>query len=222
MPDGLNTLTFNQWVELVFDRPVNQSIWDDRRLDDFTAAPSILVDYIARLFRGAYQLPERFSLEQISQGLDWVKSSGHSDWILALAESSVDWTIRRECLMSIFDVFDGLFVKHCVNQLGHLQRSGDPYPLNSTCYMWWDTFPMVMGVGASEANAFIEAELHVLERTLYLNSEPCVESALHGLAHLLPNTAGAAATVDQFLATSPQLSPALHEYALRAREGAVQ
>lgn len=64
--------------------------------------------------------------------------------------------------------------------------------------------------------------LHVLTRTLRLESEPCREAALHGLGHWhLRYPEQAAAIIRDWLAGRPAISPELHRYALQAATGCV-
>lgn len=64
--------------------------------------------------------------------------------------------------------------------------------------------------------------LHVMERTLRLESEPCREGALHGLGHwCLEYPERTREVIDRWLAERPAISPEIFAYAHLARAGRV-
>jgi hypothetical protein len=67
-----------------------------------------------------------------------------------------------------------------------------------------------------------DAILHVMARTLRLESEACREGALHGLGHWhRAHPDRTARIIDEWLAGDPPISPELRQYALSARCGCV-
>ena len=67
-----------------------------------------------------------------------------------------------------------------------------------------------------------DAILHVMARTLRLESEACRESALHGLGHWhRAHPDRTTRIIDGWLAGAPRISPELRQYALGARRGCV-
>jgi hypothetical protein len=85
--------------------------------------------------------------------------------------------------------------------------------------MWWDIFPF-WGEMVSQPK-FDDLFLDVMQATLKLNSDPCRESALHGLAHFPSRREVVGEIITQFLADNPHLRPELREYAMRAEFGDV-
>lgn len=68
-----------------------------------------------------------------------------------------------------------------------------------------------------------DAILHVMARTLRLESEACREGALHGLGHWRRAHPDRTTTIiDEWLAGDPIISPELRQYALSARGGCIQ
>jgi hypothetical protein len=64
--------------------------------------------------------------------------------------------------------------------------------------------------------------LHVMERTLRLESEPCREGVLHGLGRWrLEYPERTRAIIDRWLAERPAISPELYAYAWSARDGRI-
>ena len=69
----------------------------------------------------------------------------------------------------------------CAHHLSHLDQIGQkPVPLNSTCYMWWEAFPVG---GETRREDLDEACLEIMAQTLAIPHCACQESALHGLSH---------------------------------------
>jgi hypothetical protein len=86
-------------------------------------------------------------------------------------------------------------------------------PLNSVCYMFWDS--SLLSTGGLDA-------LRVMEKSLYLKNVACVESGLHGLGHAFyKNEKFVETAIDQFLASQPNTDEKLMTYAMNARRGYV-
>ena len=88
--------------------------------------------------------------------------------------------------------------------------------------MWWDSgiYPNRAHPVARESDFEI---LGVMEATLYISSDACVESAIHGLGHWKRDyPAEVCAVVDRLCSASATLSPGLTTYARAAREGMIQ
>ena len=67
-----------------------------------------------------------------------------------------------------------------------------------------------------------DAILLVMARTLRLDSEACREGALHGLGHWhRAHPDRTTRIVDEWLASGPEISPELRQYAFSARSGCV-
>src|SRR5437667_652179 len=69
-------LTFQQWVEYVFDRPLSDPAWywshdeDGEDLNWWQPDPTTLVDYLTRLFEEPAFLADRYTPEQLNQEWD--------------------------------------------------------------------------------------------------------------------------------------------------------
>jgi hypothetical protein len=89
--------------------------------------------------------------------------------------------------------------------------------------MWWDILPCYPDLDAPEVDPADAEVLDVMRRTLELDSEVCIQSALHGLGHWHYTHRGAQEIIDTFLAErGDELRPDLAEYAQAARIGMVQ
>jgi hypothetical protein len=213
-------IPFDRWLDYLFGAPVGPSGF--RESDDWwdeSGDPALAVAYLTRLFEGAGDLLGRYPEEQIDRG--WWFLLGESGHLQPLFGDAVGWDARRKALLTIEQLFARLFLPACSGYLGHLDAGPEPpAPLNSSCYMWWDLFP-TWGGGAG-ADPVADAVLEVLAGMLRLESEACREAALHGLGHWHLNyPERAAAIVDEWLATDPNISVELRRYAASARAGCV-
>jgi hypothetical protein len=209
--------TFEQWIDGIFDHPVTEPAWFwgpgtdtcDEEDDDTN------VEYLARLFAGSDHILRRFDNAQVDQGLNMIVNNSCSDHAYSIVAGHAAWPARRRAIQSIYDVYARLFASRCEEGLGHLDEADNP--LNTICYMWWDVFP-ARSAPKDEADEYIS----VLERSLSLTHQACLEGALHGLGHwhhVLPERVES--IVDQFLLKRNDLREELVQYARRARKGAV-
>jgi hypothetical protein len=212
--------TFDEWVLYVFDNPPNYR-WFDLLGDWGVCPPATLVQYLTRLFENSSELLQPFSNAQLNQSF-WFLLSVDSDAQQAMFDMNVPWPERRRCFRAIYTLFDQCLAKRCSPYLSHINESSEN-PLNSACYMWWDLFP-AWGQPNDPHNAEIDDELlKIMQRILWLDSDACRESALHGLGHWsrrYPDRVKA--IVDEFLDDHPQLRPELRRYANGACTGCIQ
>jgi hypothetical protein len=223
-----NELNFADWIEYVFDRPTKREYWyfeidqDGNSLNWWEGSPQTIVDYLTRLFTAPDHLMDRYSREQVAQAFWFIASMSGSKYTLALYDESVPWQARERCINSISTLFDRLFAKHCSAKRGHPNEPDQDDPLDGICYMWWDVFRTMEAPANSEEIKVEKAFQYIMELTLYLPSESCTLSALHGLGHqakYFPDAAGA--IIEKFLGSNPSISTGLRRYTQQARTGAV-
>jgi hypothetical protein len=172
----------------LFGRPVCRHPADRKLLEGENYLDSgpdavVFVRQMSRLFRDFGRLAEPFSPEQIEQGLWFVL--GHPFWLPSMLEDRrvlPEW--RDECLRSMIHPFRDYY----------LQRE-DSFA-GTAFYMWWDLL-----LAHTQEGARLEIEtiaVDVLRQILRLPSKGCQFAALHGLNHMHPSPAAAAA-VRQYL-----------------------
>ena len=201
------------WIKYAFDRPTTWPLWcNDTNLVDFEAPPEILVAIFGQTFaRSGIDLLV-FSDAQVSHGLKYIFDNGVSNAFLAFADDELPERLRVHSIAQIKHLYRDCFAKRCANILSHLDEPGGE-ELNSLCYMLWDISPLL-----SSQDVLLE----VLEDALYIPHDACIESALHGLGHLVDRRDRAEEIIDRFLARTPHLRPELMQYAKAARSGCVQ
>jgi hypothetical protein len=211
---------FDRWLEAVFAHPADgkpEWFWGpefDEAWDSQEVTNAATVAHLTRLFTVPAVL-HAYSLEQVAQGI-WflVSDSSPAQPSLSLLDPAIPVADRVGCVEAIFTFFRD-FVAPSAS--GAADTDTDPFHI--ACYMWWDIFP-TWGNPQAGAPELHEACLDVMSKTLYLPSELCRMSALHGLNHwFLHHDAQVVQTVDAFLAATPDLSDRVRTYAAAARAG---
>jgi len=89
--------------------------------------------------------------------------------------------------------------------------------------MWWDAICLYGGMDHPDRDRINDAVLSVMEQTLTLKEEACLESALHGLGHWGQYTPEHVhQIIERFLVERFDISDRLRAYALQAMRGMVQ
>lgn len=216
--------SYEEWVRHVFDHPAQAPEWwhdaglyeEGDRWDE-ESDPALTLSYLTRLFEQPEELIERYTVGQIDQGLYYLVNNGCSDHMFVLRDESIAWEDRRRCVLAMIPLYRKLMAPVFGNALGHTRQgwADDRGVSNIACYMWWDVMPPFDG--------FDDDVLHVFEEVLKLESEACLESALHGLGHwqmYMPERV--ISIVKKFLAARTDISYTLRAYAFRAAVGDVQ
>jgi Leucine Rich repeat len=219
-------ISFENWLKYVFDHPVaseHDAIWYwDEDWGSGIISPLVTVAHITRTFENSHEVLKPFSDAQLNQGFWFLVSNSCSDQMLAIQDDSVPEQNLQRCIRSIFTLFEQCFARRCSPHLSHIDEP-NANPLNSICYMWWDIFPWY-GCPTRATHRHIDAEfLHIMQKILYLDSDACRESALHGLGHWQHSYPDRVVEIiDEFLVKKPNIRSELKQYATYARMGCVQ
>lgn len=211
--------SFKVFVESIFNHDVKNPEWYWN--SNWVSPPySILVIFIKELYENAEIILKPYSDQQIEQGMQFMLFPGVSECHRALCIPSVSLLLRTEAVLSIAKLFDAIYCKKCSN-VSTFSGVGDLNPLNNSCFMWWDTSPLI---GSSDIE-IIEACLKVMESCLYMSNIVCQESALHGLGHLVNESiweSRCKKIIEKFLKSSNKNVEKLESYARSAYQGCVQ
>lgn len=218
------TASFDQWLDAVFDHPVQKREW--YWSEDFATywvglelSDAVTVEYMTRLFLAPEHL-KRYSLEQVAQGI-WflIGESSPAESAYALLNSEVPLGLRIDCVCAMANFFR-MFVAPMAPGRANEQKDS----FHQACYMWWDVLPTHGGATYGPETGG-EPELHLaclntMAEILSIRSELCQLSALHGLNHWHNHHAEEVEqTVDNFLQKTPRLTSRIIEYAGKARVG---
>jgi hypothetical protein len=224
---AMSPVTFDRWVEAVFDHPLRtpEWYWDndfDEHWDCLGLTASLTVEYLTRLFSDPDHL-KRYSLQHVAQGM-WflIGESSPGDSAYALLNCDVPLNQRIDCVRAMSNFFR-VFVAPAAPGTA-TERKDD---FQGLCYMWWDILPTYGGPKYGN-NTGGEPELHricldTMADILTIPSELCQLSALHGLNHWhLHHAERVQSIVDAFLQKTSGLTPRMVEYAAIARSGSAQ
>ncbi len=215
--------TFDQWINLIFDCSTDDPITPLNAAPiSVECTPELTVQYLTRLFQKSGEALQSCSDSQVNSGLWHIGSNASSDYMLALLDKSVPWPERQQAVRAMYTLFERCFAVRCLPGLSHLGECLSN-PLNSVCYMWFDIIPIYGDPGKPDRSDVDGEMLALLRRIVRLDSEPCQESALHGLGHWqvhYPHVVQA--TIDEFLQRTPHLRRELRHYAAAARRGVLQ
>lgn len=217
-------LSFEEWILFTFDHAAEGPVWYHAFDDDVWDGPSELtIAYLMRLFEDPVAALEDYDDGQIGQGFWYLVSNGGGDYLRPLLDPAVPLETRLACIDALPTLFEKLFVPRCSNHLSHLDEPGVS-PINSAVYMWWDIAPLGGNLDDEEGAAINNRLLDAMEAILALDSDPCRESALHGLGHwgsAYPERC--AEIIDRFLKEKgAALRPEVRGYAVSARGGCIQ
>jgi hypothetical protein len=222
----ISDLTFEEWVQYVFDHPAEEMAWHwDIDADDLSVDEShtITVAYLTQLFKTSGKALLPFTDAQVDQGLNYLASNACSNHMYALLDEAVPWSDRQRCIRSMLILFEDCFARRCTPTLAHCNEPGSS-PINGVCYMWFDIIP-INSYDPKPEQAGVEQEfLNLMESMLKIDHDACRESALHGLGHWHERHTEKRVTsiIDTFLRRNPFLRAELKEYAQYARLGRVQ
>jgi len=220
-----NKISFEQWVDHVFDHTVKKNAWYWRNNDnrwDVEKLPAQAVSHLTRLFENPLTALAKFSDDQIGQGLWYLLDGSTSNYAHSLKVNKVPLSNRLRCFDAMFTTFQQLFTPRCLPtwDVEHEPKKRVGTQLDGVCYMWWDILPLHGTTAGDDDIAIGATVLAVLTKTLALKSEACQQNALHGLGHWYPKPIET--IIDQYLARSHNLRPELLDYAQDARIGYVQ
>lgn len=124
----------------------------------------------------------RFSDKQVNQGM-WTLFSPNGV-VGGLRDTAIPVDLRVSSVLAIKQLYTDCFMPRARPVLGHMRdRPGSP--VNSICYMLWDITPIgIWGPMPDSYHSYFDLAIEVLEHALALPHPACVESALHGLAHM--------------------------------------
>ncbi|MEQ9455008.1 MAG: hypothetical protein RLN76_10510 [Phycisphaeraceae bacterium] len=225
------TPTFDEWVEYCFTLGASdfKNCHETEALDRsirYTEFPiDTLAAYLVRLFSQPEDLVNKYSDDQFAEAVWFLFGEGGGCWQLLYHSKELSVASKHNCLRSLIPCYTQLFDKICCN------RGKDPHAdrawtsaaeLDGAVYMIWDMSGVDLFAGKAEYRDTVFAVLDAI--LTQCRTSTCWISALHGLGHLqldLEHEERVRTIIDKFL-KRPKLPDFIREYALAAREGAVQ
>ena len=198
-------MTFEEWINHVFDRPLNHWYETSRKPEPLTMAA-----YLARLFEKPGFLRERFSLDQINQGFDHICGPVSGYFPTAL-EEPVTPELQEKWIRATWPLYRDLFAKIWPAPPEY-RDGGDDSPEGPPFAMRWFWGEEGLGRAAtSPAYPHLVAPIFdVLRQILSLDSVACQVSALGGVERLqLYYPARVRELLETYLLENPHIHPQL-------------
>jgi hypothetical protein len=205
---------YAELIEFAFNRDSDVDSWAWDVNSEPTSSPEELAAAVRHLCVNAGDNLEQFNNLQVAGGLRYIFNSSYSNYGHDLVHGEMPPELRSSVFQSLNVLFAECFALRCDPVLSNGKSKGPDNPLNSVCYMFWDTSHL--STGGTDA-------LNVMENSLYQNNVACIESGLHGLGHAVyDKKLDVEAAIDKFLATSTITDENLLIYAMAARSGYIQ
>jgi hypothetical protein len=179
-PIDLTALPYEDWVTYVFDHECDAALPPLERTPwylegDFgvsIADPHVLVDYVGRMCLEFSTLAQRYTLQQLDQGISFVLSAAGSWFREYLLDARVPLETRVAWITRMGVVFSDFLGRSTV-------------PVMENCfYMWWDNLSFDRDDRNEDMREMRQAMFESLVRILAIDDPRCQGAALHGLEHV--------------------------------------
>jgi hypothetical protein len=174
----LTGVSFNEYVDFIFDKPVPQAHETEKWYwnVDIVFSPDEIANHYIQLFTEPVFLLSRFLKPELEEGF-WAIQSGN----LGCDVSHIIWhqylpfATRENCVRSMFHLFERLFAIE---------------PMETAANMWWDSLCYGWHCGnrlrsnGGDDQRMQDVMLETLSQILHLQSLSCQVDALHGVGHL--------------------------------------
>ncbi|MFN7114458.1 MAG: hypothetical protein ACK4PK_08900 [Alphaproteobacteria bacterium] len=210
---------FDAWIDALFNHAEEDGDWRfdyTPTLEEALNPPEELTpEFIYKLNQQMLEISPNYNDWQLAMGLSYIYDPACSDLARTLQCGPAPLSIRLQAVSSMKNIYTDCFELRCLPALGHLSEEGNE--LNGICYMLWDVTPIRSG-----SVEIYRAISELLEYVLRLKNIACIESALHGLGHLVYQRPDAAHTIQNFITKSKGLDPRLLRYAEAAKTGYIE
>lgn len=212
---------YQTWLESLFDRDEANGDWrwsledQPQELHDQDS-----IEYFIRLNQELAELLKKYSIWQISLGLEYLFDGSMSDFTFSIRDGNTPIERRIEAISSIKNIYQQVFEPLCEPKLGHLSEVGNK--LNDFCYMLWDTTPLSYCEDNPHKTVLYTALADVMTAAIQSDNIACIESGLHGLGHMVMYHPECGKIVQAFIASGECSDKRILHYAGAAKRGCVQ
>ncbi|MEY4905465.1 MAG: hypothetical protein RLZZ292_3280 [Bacteroidota bacterium] len=220
------TTLYQRQLQYIFNHPVTEPAWywtDFWEEGVFENDPMCSFLFIETLLQNAKEDLSPFSDGQIGLGLNYIFNNCCSNLADDFKVADVPVERKVAAIKSLFGLFRDVLNPRCHKVLSAFSKDAIA-PLSYICYMFWDITPIAIwnNVPSKEGKAYYEAIAFVMQECLYLSNPACVESALHGLGHLVgTQTAIAKPIIENYLKNKKNKNVTLKNYAEMALTGTI-
>lgn len=212
---------YQKWVELLFENSDmdGDSFWDFET-DYSENKDNDCIAFFVRLTNDLPTFLKKYSVSQISFGLEYLFNDNKSDFVDCLKNGSAPIEFRIKAIQGIKKIYEHVFEPMCEPRLGHLDE-GDS-KLNEFCYMFWDFTPLIYCEGHLHKKELYSSLADVMKASLQSNNIACIESGLHGLGHMVDNYPECEELIQEFILNNTCSDKRVLDYAAAAKIGRIQ
>ena len=210
-------LTFDEWVDYIFDRPIDDTwYWetgDDEKPVRWKPGPTTIASYLIRLFEQPAFLVDRFSVDQIDQGFDFI-CGGISRYLTTALSDPTAKELHVRLIYAIHPLYRDCFAR--LSPDSPAEDTDDTQVVPRMFVDLWDEDTLCRAGSSRWYTHLVTPILDVLERILQLDSPACQRSALRACWYLRQYHAQRVlAIVEKFRRQHPRLNS---EVRARAQE----
>jgi hypothetical protein len=191
-----------------------------RSVAEACRSPETTCGLIARLCTSSGTDLSGYTDEIVGRGLHFIFSPDLSAMAFHLIDPQVERQLRVAALTTIKTLYRDCLAVRCTPGLGHQDQGHGA--LDGFAYMFWDTSPIGWFIGSRKGRDDQAVVLEILAEALESKNIACVESALHGINHMVWYVPKAADLVSDYLAKHREAPGPLRTYALGAALGRCQ
>ncbi len=152
-------------------------------------SPQDLVCHFTRFHREIGRIRDDWSDSQLAKGIRYLYGSG-SCYLAEMSQLSPSSEVDR-FFASVPHLYTDLFEVRCSRFFSHLGRGPEqPNPLNGPCYMLWDMDGGIDSFRFSKIPEHIGQCIRLLEHLTNSIHPATIESAIHGLGHMIDDFRG--------------------------------
>ena len=211
---------YQRWLKSLFDHKQSDGDWYwDRSKAPVNILEQDFADYFILLCQNAKEDLKQYSNWKVGMGINYLFNPSIANEAFKIRVNK-DIVKVQASILAIQNLYRYVFEPYCRPRLSHIEETGDK--LNEICYMIWDISPLGYFEGEEEKDELYRVFAATLRFALYLNNPACIESALHGLGHLVMYYPQASQIIQDFIDSGHSDNEDLLEYAEAAKEGMIQ
>lgn len=174
-----------------------------------------LANYFTRFNRGIGSICLDYSDSRMAKGIWYLYGSG-SCYMAEVSRLPPGREVN-DFFDSVPQLYADLFEVRCSRFFSHLDRGSErANPLNGPCYMLWDMDAGIDSFRFSGVPAHIDASIRVLERLATSKHPATIESAIHGLGHMIDDFRDRCQPVLERISACGDVPAELRDYAVNA------
>lgn len=218
--DAVDTALYNQWIKSLFDKDERKGDWRFDLDEEPIAVPEeLLCCFVYKLNNELPELLKTYSDWQIATGLDYIFNPSCSNYSFTIRDGPSPLEMRLMTIESMKNLYRDCFEINCEPVLAQTSEQGSKF--NLLCYMLWDVTAISYCKDHREKTALLSAVTNVLHYALSMKNPACIESAIHGLGHLVYYYPEAAEVIQDFINQPKGADPLLLRYAEAAKTGCI-